>query len=287
MFAMRPRLADWRGWLPPIALFIAMFAALVALGGDRGYFYRPDTDHDFTTGFRLAIAENLSPRHNFLLARRVRLNEDGGFRYDTHARFPIGGFVLIKAAIAPFGNDSAAKLLAARVLLLLIFCGAAMFAYLAIARIAGRRSVALAAVPLAFSGFYALYHADGVFIEAGMDVFGAAMVFHGMAVFIQEGRFRQLLVKTCAALLLGWWVYALLLPFIAIGFGGEALALVRSALSSNERAKATRSAAFALLRSRYAALAAAAVLFGSALLAFNFANEYAAVARGGRRNTAA
>ncbi len=277
----RPRLADWRGWLPPIALFLAMFAALVALGGDRSYFHRPGGSHDHNTAASLAIAENLSPARNFPLARRVWLNEDGGFRYDFYGRFPIGGYALLKLATAPFGNDSAAKLLAARAFSLLMFCGAAMFAYLAIARIAGNRSVAFAAVLLAFSGFYALYYADGLFIDAGADMLWVALAFHGMTVFIQEGRFRQLLVKTCAALLIGWHVYALLLPFIAIGFGGEALALVRSALSSGERAKAMRSAASALLRSRYVALAAIAILFGSALLAFNFANEYAAAARGG------
>ena len=32
---IRPRLAEWRGWLPPLALPIAMFIALIALGGDR------------------------------------------------------------------------------------------------------------------------------------------------------------------------------------------------------------------------------------------------------------
>ena len=69
-----------------------------------------------------------------------------------------------------------------------------------------------------------------------MDPFGAALVFHGMVVFVQEGRFRQLLAKTCAALFLGWRVYALILPFIALGLGGEAIALLRAAVSSNEKA---------------------------------------------------
>ena len=115
-----------------------------------------------------------------------------------------------------------------------------------------------------------------------MDAFGAGMVFHGMVVFVQEGRFRQLLAKTCAALLLGWHVYALLLPFIVLGFGGEAIALIRSARASKERAgeKAgiswARSAAISLVRSRCVALAAISILFGSALIAFNFANEYMA-----------
>ena len=72
----------------------------------------------------------------------------------------------------------------------------------------------MSATPLAFSGFYAVYYADGVFNEGVMDLFGAALVFHCMVAFVQDWRFLQLAVKTCAALLLGWHVYALLLPFI-------------------------------------------------------------------------
>ena len=116
-----------------------------------------------------------------------------------------------------------------------------------------------------------------------MDLFGAALVFHGMTAFVQEGRFRQLLIKTCAALLLGWHVYGLLLPFIILGFGGEALALARSAIAPSEKARAARAAVISLIRSRYAALAAVSILFGSALLAFNFANEYMADGGGGDR----
>ena len=199
-----------------------------------------------------------------------------------YSRFPIGGYILIKLAILPFGNDLAAKLMAARVPMLMMFCGAAAFAFLAMSRVVGSRRVALSATLLAFSGFYAVYYADAVSGESVMDLFGAAMAFHGMAVFVQEGRFRQLLIKTCAALLLGWHVYALLLPFIFLGFGGEAVALIRAAVSSDEKVRAARAAIISLVRSRYVALAAVSILFGSALLALNFANEYTAFS-GGRR----
>ena len=276
--SIRPRLAGWRGWLPLAALPLFMFAALLALGGDRGYLYRDHGLYNKNTLKALAIADNLSPEHSFRLAVRVWRDEDGGSEYDFYNRFPVGGYAILKLATLPFGNDLAAKLLAARVLMTLMFCGAALFACLAVARITGSRRVALAATPLAFSGLYAVYYADGVLTEGAMDMFGAALVLHGMAVFVQEGRFRQLLVKTCAALFIGWHVYALLLPFIAIGMGVEALALWRSALASNGKAKAALAAAVALTRSRCAALAAAAILFGSALVAFNLVNEYTAYA---------
>ena len=269
----RARIVQWRGWLP-LAIPLAMFAALLALGGDRGYFYRFGGFEVESTHKTLTIAENLSPRHSFLMAISVWKRADGGFEYRPNNRFPIGGFILVKLAIAPFGDGLAAKLIAARVLAMLMFCAAALTAHLAVARIAGSRWIALAATLFAFSGIYALYHADAVFGESVMDLLGAMLTFHGMIVFAQEGRFRQLLVKTCAALLVGWHVYALVLPFAALGFGGETFALVRSAIASGGGIRAAVSMMPSLVRSRYAALAAVSILFGSALLTFNFANEY-------------
>ena len=277
---IRPLIANWRGWLPAFALTALMFIALTALGGDRGFLYRAEGDHDWGTVKNLTIAENLSPEHNFLMALKIWRDEDGGSRYVLYSRFPIGGYALLKLALLPFENDLAARLLAARVLMLLMFCGAAALGFLAMSRATGSRWVALSATLFAFSGFYALYYADAVSGESVMDMFGAGLVFHGMVAFVQEGRFRQLLIKTCAALLLGWHVYALLLPFIFLGFGGEAIALIRAAVSSNEKVRAARLAIIALVRSRYAALAAVSILFGSALLAFNFANEYTAYTGG-------
>ena len=257
-----------------------MFIALLALGGDRGYFYRAEGDHDWGTVKNLAVVANMSPEHNFLLTIRALRDEYGEFRHVPYGRFPVGGCVFLKLARPPFGNDLAAKLMTARVLTPLMFRGAAARAFLAISRIAARRRVALSATLFAFSGFYALYYADHISNESAMDMFGAGLAFHGMAVFVQEGRFRQLLIKTCAALFLGWRVYAPLLPFIVLGFGGKALALIRSARASksNGLAKSARFAIFSLVRSRCAAFAAASIPFGSALLGFDFANEYAAVA---------
>ena len=267
-------IAGWRGWLPLAVLLVALAYPVALGGGDRGYFYRDAGIHNQMTGKNMAVAENMSPKHNFRLAVSVWRDEGGGFGYDLYGRFPVSGYALIKLAALPFGDDLSAKLLAARALMLLMFCGAALMAHLALARIAGSRWTAFAAVLLAFSGFYALYFSDSVAGETAMDMFGVMLVFHGMVVFVQEGRFRQLLIKVCVALLLGWHVYALILPFALLSFGGEAFALVRSAAASGGGIRAA-AALPALARSRFIALAAVAVLFGSALLALNFANEYA------------
>ena len=274
---MRRLLARRRDWLHLAAVPLIALAILLALGGDRASFQRDGGFHHELSAKNLAIAENLSPKHNFRLATRVWRVEDGGFEYGLYGRFPIGGYVLIKLAGLPFESDLAASLLAARVLMLAMFCGAALFAYLAMARIAGSRRVALAAAACAFSGFYALHYADAVASEASFDLFGAALAFHGMVVFVQDGRFRQLLIKTCVALLLGWHVYALILPFALACFGGEAFALSRSAFASGGGFGAALSALSRLARSRFVILAAVSILFGSALLGFNLANEYAAL----------
>ena len=213
----------------PAALLILALAALFAFGGDRSWFYRSEsgsTVHGENSAKNLALAENLSLSENFRLFRAKRLDLDGSFHYDMYGRFPIGGTALIKLATAPFDALSA-KLLAGRTLALLMFCGAAFFAYLAVARLADSRWVALAAALIAFSSYYALYNSDQVAHETAMDIFGVMLTFHGMVVFVQDGRFRQLVLKACAALLVGWHVYALILAFIVFGLAGEIVARLR------------------------------------------------------------
>ena len=150
-------MARARAWLPPALLILAL-SALFVFGGDRSYFYR-STVHNQNSGKNLALAENLSPRHNFRLFRADIIDDDGSRRYVMYSRFPIGGTALIKLAIAPF-DSLFAKLLAARTLALLMFCGAVVFAYLAIARLTASRWIGLAAALIAFSSYYALYYSD-------------------------------------------------------------------------------------------------------------------------------
>ena len=116
--------------------------------------------------------------------------------------------------------------------------------------------------------------------EITMDLFAVLLVFHGMTVFMQEGRFGQLLAKTCLALLIGRHVYALLLPFIAFGLGRETIRVWRGGMFSNGVVARIRVLAAALIRSRYLRLGLTALLFGLAVLGFGFANEYAALGGG-------
>ena len=254
-------------WLLLIALSTVFLCSF-----DKGYFYRPGPN-DWNTAKNLAIAENLSPDHGFRLFLRWIPGPGDAPTYRMYSRFPVGGYALIKLAILPFGTDLSASILAARMLMLLLFSAAALLAFHSLARITSHRWTALAATLPAFSSFYMLLYGDAVSVEMSVDLFAVMLVFHGMVVFVQEGRFRQLLARTCVALLLGWHVYAFLLPFLILGLAHEAVRACKDGTAPWPRA---RSIGAAVLRSRYTALGVFSLLFGAAVLGFNFANEYAA-----------
>lgn len=258
----RPRL--------PLALLLLALSTVFLFGGGRGYFYGRDANASTVMANTLAVAANLAPEHDFLMFYYRTLDEDGDAAYFPYNRFPAGGYGLIKLATTPFGDSLSAQIRAARLLMLSFFSAAAVLACLSLGRLVANRWIALTATLLTFSSCHGLYYNDVVSNEMTTDLFGVLLTFHGMVVFAQEGRFRQLLVKTCLALLLGWHVYALLLTFIVVGLGSELLKLlarrpvpVRSYLS--------------LLRSRHVLLGVVSLLFGTAILTFNLANEYLAL----------
>ena len=246
--------------------------------GERDYFYK-DVVHNEFTAKNMALAKNLSAERG-LLFLNVRQRADGTARYQPYSRFPIGAVVLIKLVIAPFEGDSAAQLVAARTLMLAFFCAAAALAYLALARLTGSRAVALGATLLAFSSHHLLHYSDAVSNEASVDLFAVMLVFHGMVLCQDAGgerRLWQLAVKACAALLLGWHVYGLLLPFLVFGAAAEAVAAWREGAGA-ARTLAARLGAVAgrMLRGRSVLLGALALVFGAGVLGYNFAREHAA-----------
>ena len=245
-----------RSAAPALVLLLALAAACL-LGSD------PDR---WTSGSELGItwnnmlvAESLSPEHRFLGFYEQRLDDEGRRRYEPYNRFPVLGHLLIKLVTLPFPDDAWARLRAARLLMLALHAAAAALAWLALRRLVRDPWTALAATLLAFSSFHALYYADMVATEGTVGLFGLLLVFHGMAVFATEGRYGQLVAKTCGALLLDWHVYALVGPFVALG------------LASAWRRGDGRAAR------RCLTLGAVAVLFGSAVLGANFAREHAAL----------
>ena len=255
----------------PLLLLLLTLATVFLFSNDRGQFYRPG-HHSVATDHWLAVARNLSPEHGFLGIRRHVLDADGNPAYLPYNRFPLGGFLLIKLAIMPFDHSLPAALQAARALMLLCFVGMAALAYLSLCRLCGQRWIALTATLLSFSSYYWLHYNDMVSTEVSLDFLAVLLCFHGMLVFTQEGRFKQLLAKTCIALLIGWHVYALLLPFILLHLFKEGRAVWLRRPSAPARAVAAT-----LLRSRPLRLGMVALLFGVAVLGFNLANEYRAL----------
>ena len=264
-------------WLPLALLLIALSTVFV-FGGDRGRFYRC-CGHEWMSSLHLTVAANISPEHGFQRFMFRFVDEDGDVRYEPYNRFPIGGYASMKLATLPFGGSPSAQIAAARMLMLLFFAAAAVLAYLSLCRLASNRWIALTATLLAFSSYYLLYYNDMTANEGMPDLFMVMLAFHGMVVFVQEGRFRQLLVKTCIALLFGWHVFALLVPFVIFGLVREILRARSAATDSpppsllfqGKRAVST------LLRSRFLLLGIVALGFGLSVLTFNFTMEYVAL----------
>ncbi len=197
----------------PLAVLVVGLVSMFVFGGDRGHYYR-DGGHDEISSESMAVAANLSPEHNFSMFRQRLGSLDSPS--EPYNRFPIGLYALLKVGMLPFGDDLSAQIWVGRLLMLLFVSAGAVSAYLALVRLTGSGWIASAAVMGAFSSYYVLYYNDMISTQA-TGVFGILLVFHGMVVFEQEGRFRQLVIKTCAAVLLGWHVMALVLPFAVIG----------------------------------------------------------------------
>ena len=288
--ATRVETRRWESrWLPTFGLLIAL-SAVWLFPSERGYLYSSGLVDSFTAK-NMALATNLSTRRAFLFDR-MHKRADGTVRYDVYNRFPLGAFVLIKLSILPFEGDSSAQLAAARALMLAFFCAAAALAYLALVRLTASRAVALGATLLAFSSYHLLEYSATVSNEKSVDLCAVMLVFHGMVLFQGGGArragrrgFWQLAGKVCAALLLGWHVYGLLLPFLALGTAQEAVAAWREGAGAPRMsAKRLWRAFVRVLRSRYALLGALALLFGGSVLGYNIATEHSAF--GGQRAVA-
>ena len=258
-----------------VVLLIVALSTVFIFGNDRGHFNR---DYDWTSSSTMAQAANLSPEHNFLTFHYQALDNEGNPKYAPYTRYPIGGYILVKLAMLPFQNDLSAQIYAARILTLSLFSATVVLAYLAIARITNNRWAALTAAMLSFASYNMLYHTDMIG-EGVVSLFGVMLTFHGMTIFTQEGRFRQMLVKTCAALLLGWHVYALLFVFIVLGIANELIRNRSNILPMPTRLNRLKATSAILIKSRYLMLGIVALAFGTSLLTFNLTNEYLALNR--------
>jgi len=249
-----------------VVMLVLALATVIAVGSSPSRFHLWKFDHGSITVDQLAFAPSRSFEHGFIGYEYRYLNGAGELVYEAYNRFPIGGQLLIQRVMEFFPDDLAAQLHATRTLMLAFFAAAVVLAYLSLRRLTGSPSVGLAATLLAFSSFFPLHYADMVASEGSMDLFAVLLAFHGLVLFAQEGRYGQLLAKTCAAVLIGWHVFALLLPFVVLGVAAEWLRSDGGILHRTGRA----------LRSRHVALGVVALAFGLSMLALNFGLEHAA-----------
>ena len=257
--------------LPAVLLFLAL-AAVFGYGHHRGGFFRLPAN-DRITFDNLALAESLFSERGPARYYRLTLDDDGAVTPEWHNWFPLGGHLLLKGAAAVFGGGFAADLLAARLLMLAFMAGAASAAYLSLRRLTGNAWIALTATLLGFSSYYQHY-ADLVATDGAPDLFGFLLTFHGLVVFAQERRFRQLLVKTAAALFLGWHALALIAVWVLAGVAAAGRRAAVEGGPGRLRGRNGLALVRAALRSRHLTLGAAALVFAGAMLTFQFAAEY-------------
>ena len=256
--------------IPPTLLIIGM-STVVFFGNVSGYFTRPVFSPQ-----HFSIALNLSPKHHFLLFVGEGLDAENNITFASYNRFPPLGYILIKLVTIPFEDGLSNSIYVAKLLMLAFFTCAAILAYFSLYRLTSNRWMASTAVLIIFSStlLLQLRYNTTIFTEGGPSFLGFVLTFHGMVIFAQEGRFRQLVVKSCLALLLGWHVLALLFPFVILGLAKEVFDV--------RKMKTVQKAAIAVVASPYLQLGFITLGFSILILIYNFGNEfYALNIRGG------
>lgn len=256
----------------PLAMLLIGVSTSFFFDGGRGHFYR----RAWSSSETLSIADNFSPVTHFINFHYKYLDEFGNSIYHLYGRFPPGGYALIKLVTFAFDDNISTQIYMARMLMLGFFVGTVVLAYWTLCRLTSSKWVALSATALAFSSGYFLYYNDLISTEFGVDLFGCMLVFHGMVIFTLEGRFRQLVVKSCIALLLGWHVLAVLMPFIALGLLKEVF--IGSARHQNRGGKyfltKIRVGVAAITTSRYMVLGIIVVSFATLVLVSNVGHQF-------------
>ena len=258
----------------PLSLLLIGMSTILIFVSKRGLFYRntwdPSNHYSWNASQHFTVAVNFSFSHHLLGFFSQSVDTAGNITYSNpYNRFPPGGYALIKLVTLPFGDDLSNRIYAAQVLMLGFFVGAAILAYWSLSRLISSRWIASTVTLMTFSSTQFLLYNDMILTELMPDLFGCMLTFHGIVVFLQEGRFRQLLIKSCLAVLLGWHVLALLFTFIILSQIKE-FVLVR-------RVKTVRDGLVSLFVSKYFVLGAVTLGLSIMILAYNIGNEYYAV----------
>ena len=211
------RAAEIRPAVLPLLLLLGCLAAAVSFAVSEGRFGRPAAD-DPVAARTLARVGNLSAEHRFVPFTRRALDAEGEVAYSLDGGRPPGADLLLQRVLFHFADGAAAEAAAARAAMAVSFCLAALLAYLSLVRLLGGRWIAVGVTLFAFSSFLGGAW-DAVAAEGAPAALAVLLAFHGMVVFVREGRFRQLLLKAGAALFVATAAYALLTAFAGLGLG--------------------------------------------------------------------
>ena len=256
----------------PLLLLVGALAFAFSSAWVGGRFGRP-AEHDPASVRTLARVANISAEHGFVPYTRKVLDAGGAVTYERDRRLLPASDFLFRGITVLFGEDDRrAQLSAARAAAAVLFCLAALLAYLSLVRLLGRRWVALSATLLAFSSFSGGSW-DLAAAEGAPALLGVFLAFHGMVVFVREGRFHRLLAQCALALALSFTAVFLIAPFLALGFALDRRRGV--SVSSSSSGSAPGRGIRAAPRSRYAAAAAFCLLFGGAWAGLGAAGERA------------
>ena len=263
------RLVSGRRLLPLILLLVGL-STIFFFGRIKGTL---NGDY-FISHQHLALAVNLSPSHHFLGFLNQLYDVSGDVAYKPYNRFPPGGYMLMKLITLVVGDGLSIRVAGVQMLMVTFFAGTAVLAYWSLCRLISNRWIASTAVLLGFSSSTVLIFSTATMPEIMPDLFGVSLTFHGMVIFVQDGRLRQLVVKACLALLLGWHVLALLLPFVLLGLTKEIIQAWKAKTIQGFSLSLYLSRA---VTSRYFILGFVALGFGILILTYNIANEYYAL----------
>lgn len=162
------------------------------------------------------------------------------------------------------------------------FAATVLLTYWSLRKLVENDLVALAATLMTFSSLYYLYYSSMISTDATMDLFAVMLTFHAMILYIQEARFRQLIIKVVLALSIGWHVIGLIVPFIVLGLAKEIICMWRDPLSGKLIIREggmtlVRSFCFCCLTSKHLLVGAVTLVSVGIILAYNFGQEWLAL----------
>jgi hypothetical protein len=220
----------------------------------------------FLSTHGLAISKNITQEDNFLMYNRKNIH-NRTIEYSSYNRFPITTFIILKTTMDCFAHNLNEEIVVAKRVMLFFFMLSLLLTYIILIELTAKNYIVSIIVTLfVFSSHELLMWKDMIFNDIP-SLFGFLLTFHGIVMYEKYRHFKQLIVKSLIALLLGWQVYSLLLIFILINTFILMYKHIKNNVPFPLFLKKT-------VRSNEFKLGLYTLLFGLMILSLNFFNEY-------------